>query len=56
MTQKGCEVGAMNDRDKATKETTVKAVQLSSSTALSPLGGKGKKTTKVMSCTAYYKH
>lgn len=48
MTQKGREVRAMSGRDKATKETAVKAAQLSSSNALSLLGGKGEKTTKVM--------
>lgn len=42
MTQKGREVRAMSGRDKATKETAVKAAQLSSSNALSPLGRKGR--------------
>lgn len=36
----------MSGRDKATKETAVKAAQLSSSNALSPLGRKGRENNQ----------
>lgn len=38
----GTKVRAMSGRDKAAKETAVKAAQLSSSNVLSPLGRKGR--------------
>lgn len=42
VTQKSTKVRAMSGRDKATKETAVKAAQLSSSDTLSSLGRKGR--------------
>lgn len=42
----GTKVRAMSGRDKAAKETAVKAAQLSSSNVLSPLGRKGRENNE----------
>lgn len=53
VTQRGTKVRAVSGRNKATKETAVKAAQLSSSNALSPLGRKGRENNLLQMLGTY---